>query len=101
MTADVSVRTVMQTASTISPKAVFATIFGAVSPYIGIVLLQYQDTGSIDAANLRALLVGLVTGVLTFISAYLADPGQTKTVLENDNPEPDVLVNDELPPTGV
>lgn len=80
-----SVKTVMASASTISPKVIAAGIFATVSPYVLDTLLKFRDTGVIDVANLRGILYGLVTGLLAAVAGYLALPGQTVDVPVTDN----------------
>lgn len=71
----------------ISPKAIAAALVATVTPYILVLITQYEATGVVDAADWRKLVVGLVTGGLTFLGAWLARPGRVVTVLDPEEAE--------------
>ena len=69
----------MQQTRGISPKAVAALVWPAVVA-AGIAVASWITTGDFSDSEIRVALAGVVTSLITFAGAYVAEPGPVEKV---------------------
>lgn len=61
----------------ISPKAIAALVWPAVVA-AGAAVASWIVTGEFNDSEVKVALAGVVTSLITFAGAYVADPGEVK-----------------------